>query len=83
MAEYPHAFRPGRRPRARHPGVSIGGIIGNRHLVGVRDCGLAAEHAALVDPDRADALLGKALGEEPIGRRGDTERVVAVAVSRA
>ena len=41
----------GRGARGLGPGVGVGGIVGDGHLVGVGDRRLAAEHAALVDRD--------------------------------
>ncbi len=63
MPQQPEALGPGSSARRANPACSVGDIIGDRDRIGVRYRCLAGEHAALVDPQCADAALGQRIGE--------------------
>ena len=83
VAKHPDAFRPGLLSNRRDPCVGVGRIVGDRHLVGIGDRGLASEQSPLVDSNARDALRSERLGKQPIGRCSDAQRIVAVAIGRA
>ena len=83
MPQQPEALGPGRSARRANPACSVGDIIGDHDRIGVRHRRLTGEHAALVDPQCADAALGQRVGEQAIGRRSHSQRIVSIAVGRA
>ena len=83
MAKQPDAIDRDLRARRFDPARRIRDVIRDRHGIGIGGRCLAAEHAALVDPQRPDATLLQRIRKQAIGRRGDRERVVAIAVGHA
>src|SRR4051812_10182740 len=63
--------------------MRVSRIVGDGDRVRVGDSSLAPKHAALVGAQGRNALRRQGLGKQPIRRRSDPQRIVAVAVGGA
>ncbi len=83
MAQQPDAFLAGRGPCGFNPAGGVGDVVGDGDVIGIGHRRLAGEHSALVDPKRADPAFGERFGQQAIGGRHDSHRIVAVAIGHA